>query len=234
MLMVRNLCHPSTGARHFQKSPRVYPSCSRLILETAFALRSEYGRLSPSSRRFGKTRGISRWSGICIFCWFSKTENGWASCSTNQSLRRFSANSPQLRPRFKMRQRPRVWHAQGHEGHAEKFRRRIVSNAQPPPGFSNWDAFPPCKLCFGLFQRGDNFPIFAYCELSDRQKRFGCISNDRQLLGICLAQMLKNFKCAHGMKLPRAPPARNSFHGRHNSLVLALRRDPSWTTTQFD
>ena len=122
----------------------------------------------------------------------------------------------------------------GHEGHAEKFRRRIVSNAQPPPGFSNWDAFPPCKLCFGLFQRGDNFPIFAYCELSDRQKRFGCISNDRQLLGICLAQMLKNFKCAHGMKLPRAPPARNSFHGRHNSLVLALRRDPSWTTAQFD
>ncbi len=106
--MDRNLCHPSTGARHFQKSPRVYPSCSRLILETAFALRSEYGRLSPSSRRFGKTRGISRWSGICIFCWFSKTENGWASCSTNQSLRRFSANSPQLRTRFEMRQRPRV------------------------------------------------------------------------------------------------------------------------------
>jgi len=108
------------------------------------------------------------------------------------------------------------------------------SNAQPPPGFSRWDAFAPCKLCFGLFQRGDNFPIFAYCELSDRQKRFGCISNDRQLLGICLAQMLKNFECAHELKLPRAPPARNSFHGRHNSLVLALRRDPSWTTAQFD
>ena len=70
--MVRNLCHPSTGARHFQKSPRVYPSCSRLILETPFALSSEYGRLSPSSRRFGKTRGISRWSGICIFAGFPK------------------------------------------------------------------------------------------------------------------------------------------------------------------
>lgn len=116
-----------------------------------------------------------------IFCWFSKTENGWASCFTNQSLRRFSANSSQLRTRFEMRQRPRVWHAQGHEGPAEKFRRRIVSNAQPPPGFSNWDAFAPCKMCFGLFQPGDNFPIFAYCELSNRQKRFGCVSNDRQL-----------------------------------------------------
>ena len=185
MLMGDNLYHPPTGASHFQKSPRVYPSCSRLILETAFALRGEYGvgnmeDFHPHPVDLEKRGVFHGDQESVIFCWFSKTENGWASCLTNQSLRRFSANSSQLRTRFEMRQRPRVWHAQGHEGPAEKFRRRIVSNAQPPPGFSNRDAFAPCKMCFGLFQPGDNFPIFAYCELSNRQKRFGCVSNDRQ------------------------------------------------------
>lgn len=125
-----NLYHPPTGASHFQKSPRVYPSCSRLILETAFALRGEYGvgnmeDFHPHPVDLEKRGVFLGDQESVIFCWFSKTENGWASCLTNQSLRRFSANSSQLRTRFEMRQRPRVWHAQGHEGPAEKFRRRI-------------------------------------------------------------------------------------------------------------
>ena len=138
---------------------------------------------------------------------------GWALCSTHRSLLRFSANSPTLATRFGMHQKPHVLPAQGHEAPLEKVLRRSLSNSQSPPGFSGRDSFAPCKLRFGFFERGGNFPILARRELSDRQEGFGGVPDHCQFLGIRLPQMLENFKCAHGVNLPRTTPDRNSFPG---------------------
>lgn len=197
-------------------------ACQRAILETAFVPRNERGRLSPASLQFEKMRDTFRQSGIGISGCFSKTETGWASCSTHRSLRRFSANSRLLPTRFGTHQRPHVLHAQGHEEPLEKFRRRSLSNSQSPPGFSGRDAFAPYKLCFRFFKRLSNFPILARRELGGRQEGFGGIPDHCQLLGICFPQMLENFKCAHGVNLPCAPSGRNRFPGVSEQYPLAI------------